>query len=88
MVVIILGRWIYHVIVIWACIYKYSLQILDATFDDILPLAVKQMPEFLEPMVNITIRNHANLDVASQLIQYNGPIRLIRRSEDEIISIT
>ncbi|XKL69593.1 hypothetical protein PGB90_007362 [Kerria lacca] len=61
--------------------------ILDATFDDILPLAVKQMPKFLEPVVNITIRDHANLDVASHLTQYCGPIILIRRSEDEIISV-
>ncbi|XP_065216129.1 phosphatidylserine lipase ABHD16A isoform X1 [Planococcus citri] len=62
--------------------------ILDATFDDILPLAVKQMPKFLEPIVNVSIRDHANLDVASQLTQYCGPIVLIRRSEDEIISLT
>ncbi|KAK7573360.1 hypothetical protein V9T40_010551 [Parthenolecanium corni] len=62
--------------------------ILDATFDEILPLAVKQMPKFLEPIVNVTIRDHSNLDVASYLSQYYGPILLIRRSEDEIISLT
>lgn len=62
--------------------------ILDATFDDILPLALNQMPKFVEPIVSVAIRDHANLDVASYLIQYNGPISLIRRSEDEIISLT
>ncbi len=46
------------------------------------------MPKFLESIVNVTIRDHANLDVASYLTQYNGPILLIRRSEDEIISLT
>jgi len=46
------------------------------------------MPKFLEPVVSVTIRDHANLDVASQLIQYDGPIQFDQRSEDEIISLT
>ncbi|KAK9882835.1 hypothetical protein WA026_023450 [Henosepilachna vigintioctopunctata] len=61
--------------------------VLDATFDDILPLALNQMPEIIGPIVNVAIREHVNLNVAEQLLEYPGPVLLIRRSADEIISI-
>lgn len=62
-------------------------QVLDATFDNILPLARRQIPAVFSSIVNVTIQLHANLNIAENLITYNGPIRLIRRSEDEIIAL-
>lgn len=61
--------------------------ILDATFDDLLPLAIPRMPMSLEPLVKQTIRYHCNLEVARQICQYPGPILLIRRAEDEVICL-
>ncbi|KAL1130834.1 hypothetical protein AAG570_012075 [Ranatra chinensis] len=61
--------------------------ILDATFDDLLPLAIPRMPAVLEPIVKLTIRQYANLDVARQLVHYPGPILLVRRANDEIICL-
>jgi len=46
------------------------LQILDATFDDILPLAIKTMPPSLEGLVRNIIRDHFNLNIAEQLNRY------------------
>lgn len=82
------------------------LQVLDATFDDVLVLALPRMPDFLSGIGNIihdackkdpidsslfhpvrsTIRNHVNLHVSKELRGYNGPIRIIRRTDDEIIA--
>lgn len=59
--------------------------ILDATFDDVLPLACNIMPSWLEPIVKIAIRDHIDLNIGEQLIRYNGPILLVRRAEDEVI---
>ncbi|XP_075229818.1 phosphatidylserine lipase ABHD16A [Lycorma delicatula] len=61
--------------------------ILDATFDDLLPLAIPRMPLTLEPLVKQTIRYHCNLEVAEQVCQYPGPVLLIRRAEDEVICL-
>ena len=58
---------------------------MDATFDDILPLAIPRMPATLEPIVRRTIREHINLNVYEQVSKYNGPVLFIRRTEDEII---
>lgn len=60
--------------------------ILDASFDHLTPLAIPQMPAVLEEVVKISIEENINLDIASQIIKFPGPIRLIRRSKDEIIS--
>ena len=60
--------------------------ILDATFDDLLPLAIPRMPEVMEPLVKTGVSRYINLNVAEQINKYNGPIRLIRRSQDEMIS--
>ncbi|CAG9770407.1 unnamed protein product [Ceutorhynchus assimilis] len=61
--------------------------VIDATFDDIMPLAINHMPGWWEPIVKLAIREHVNLDVYEQLVKFNGPILLIRRSEDEVICI-
>lgn len=61
--------------------------VLDATFDDILPLAINHMPRIIEPIVKIAIRQHVNLNVAEQVVKYPGPVLLIRRSFDEVIAL-
>ncbi|KAK7095408.1 hypothetical protein V1264_006820 [Littorina saxatilis] len=60
--------------------------ILDATFDDIVPLALTQMPQSWSGLVVMALRNHMNLNIADQLKKYPGPIKLIRRVRDEIIA--
>ncbi|XP_050535509.1 phosphatidylserine lipase ABHD16A [Daktulosphaira vitifoliae] len=61
--------------------------ILDATFDDLVPLAVPRMPSFAENLVVSTVREFTNLHVAANLLKYPGPVLLIRRSGDEIIAL-
>lgn len=60
--------------------------ILDATFDDLLYLAQSRMPESLSGIVRLGIREYCNLNNVESIQNYNGPISLIRRTEDEIIS--
>ncbi|KAK8723411.1 hypothetical protein OTU49_011697 [Cherax quadricarinatus] len=60
--------------------------ILDATFDDILPLALPRMPACMGSIVTAAIRNHMNLNPGDQLSLYYGPVTLIRRTKDEIIT--
>lgn len=64
----------------------HVLQILDATFDDVLYLAQPRMPACLGGIVNIAIRKYCNLNNAELAMKYNGPLLLIRRTEDEIIA--
>lgn len=61
--------------------------ILDATFDDLLPLAHAHMPKKLATVVTHAVRNYLNLNVADLLCEYNGPILMIRRTNDEVLSI-
>jgi len=60
--------------------------IIDASFDDILPLAIPRMPEWLGSVTNNCCRKYFNLHNVALLPKYQGPIRLIRRNGDEIIS--
>ncbi|XP_076762895.1 phosphatidylserine lipase ABHD16A isoform X1 [Xylocopa sonorina] len=71
----------------WAAMNYPSIQslILDATFDDILPLAIMTMSLKLEGLVRNIIRDYFNLNIAEQLNRYNGTVLLIRRTEDEIV---
>uniref|UniRef100_A0AAY4AFN4 Monoacylglycerol lipase ABHD16A n=1 Tax=Denticeps clupeoides TaxID=299321 RepID=A0AAY4AFN4_9TELE len=62
--------------------------VLDASFDDLLPLALKVMPDSWRPLVTHTVRQYMNLNNAEQLCKYHGPILLIRRTKDEIITTT
>ncbi|KAF5902355.1 protein ABHD16A, partial [Clarias magur] len=62
--------------------------VLDASFDDLLPLALKVMPESWRPLVTHTVRQYMNLNNAEQLCKYQGPVLLIRRTRDEIITTT
>lgn len=59
---------------------------LDATFDHVTPLAVPKMPAMAENVVRVAIDQFVNLDVAQQVERFHGPIKLIRRSRDEMIA--
>lgn len=61
--------------------------VLDATFDDLLPLAHARMPKQLTTLVTHVVRHYLNLNIADLLCHYHGPILLIRRTLDEILSI-
>ncbi|KAM9233403.1 phosphatidylserine lipase ABHD16A isoform 4-T4 [Dugong dugon] len=65
-----------------------SAVILDASFDDLVPLALKVMPDSWRGLVSRTVRQHLNLNNAEQLCRYQGPVLLIRRTKDEIITTT
>lgn len=60
--------------------------ILDATFDEIMPLAKKQFPGWWMPMVKIAVRDYFNLNNSELVKKYSGPILLIRRTQDEVIT--
>lgn len=60
--------------------------ILDATFDDVLQLAIPRMPSSLSGIVKIAIRDYVNLNNTEMINQYNGPVLMVRRTEDEVIS--
>ncbi|XP_043939215.1 phosphatidylserine lipase ABHD16A [Protopterus annectens] len=62
--------------------------ILDASFDDLVPLALKVMPESWRGLVTRTVREYMNLNNAEQLCKYQGPVLLIRRVKDEVITTT
>ncbi|KAA0194695.1 hypothetical protein HAZT_HAZT006410 [Hyalella azteca] len=61
--------------------------ILDATFDHVLPLAIPHMPAFMSGLVKTVIETRFNLCNGEQASRYFGPITLVRRRSDEIISI-
>jgi pimeloyl-ACP methyl ester carboxylesterase len=60
--------------------------ILDATFDTLEPLALPRMPAILAPIVRQAVNHHINLDVGGQLSQYHGPVTIVRRLKDEMIT--
>lgn len=61
--------------------------ILDATFDDVLHLALPRMPQSLSGVVRLAIRQYVNLNNIELLnAGYAGPVLLIRRTEDEVIA--
>ncbi|XP_029440249.1 phosphatidylserine lipase ABHD16A isoform X1 [Rhinatrema bivittatum] len=67
---------------------EISALVLDASFDDLVPLALKVMPESWRGLVTRTVRYYLNLNNAEQLCRYQGPVLLIRRTKDEIITTT
>ncbi|XP_058678543.1 phosphatidylserine lipase ABHD16A isoform X1 [Ammospiza caudacuta] len=62
--------------------------VLDASFDDLVPLALKVLPRSWRELVTQTVREHLNLNNAEQLCRYQGPVLLVRRTKDEIITTT
>jgi len=60
--------------------------VLDATFDDIVPLAQTKMPEAISSFTTRVVKEYFHLDIARQLCSYPGPVLIIRRMRDEIIT--
>ncbi|XP_028968304.1 protein ABHD16A [Galendromus occidentalis] len=60
--------------------------ILDATFDDVVPLAASKMPTTIRGIVERTVADYFNLNNAEQANKYTGPILMYRRTNDEVIS--
>lgn len=60
--------------------------VLDATFDDLVPLALARMPPSWRGLVVRTIRDYMDLNNGEQLCRYKGPVLLVRRVRDEMIS--
>ncbi|VDM67473.1 unnamed protein product [Strongylus vulgaris] len=60
--------------------------ILDATFDDVLPLAQARMPKILSDIVEYAIRTNFDLNIQAILANYKGPLKLIRRLQEEILT--
>ncbi|XP_047543508.1 phosphatidylserine lipase ABHD16A [Vanessa atalanta] len=73
----------------WAAINYPDVKgiILDACFDDLLPLAQNQMPKSWNLLVKEVVRSFVNLNIAEMLSKYSGPVQLVRRTEDEVICI-
>lgn len=71
----------------WATITHPELGalVLDAAFDDLVPLALKVMPPSWKGLVVRTLREHFNLNVAEQLCRYPGPVLLLRRTQDGVV---
>lgn len=44
------------------------------------------MPSCISGIVRIAIRDYVNLNNTELINKYNGPVLLIRRTEDEIIA--
>nr|XP_018907561.1 PREDICTED: protein ABHD16A [Bemisia tabaci] len=65
----------------------FNATVIDASFDDILPLAIPRMPSFLSFIVSRVMRENINLTPGELIKQYKGPVFLFRRSDDEIIAI-
>ncbi|XP_067172980.1 phosphatidylserine lipase ABHD16A [Apteryx mantelli] len=62
--------------------------VLDASFDDLVPLALKVLPRSWRDLVTLTVRQYLNLNNGEQLCRYQGPVLLVRRTKDEIITTT
>lgn len=60
--------------------------VLDATFDDLVPLAQTKMPEAISSFTTRVVKEYFHLDIARLLCSYPGPVLLIRRMRDEIIT--
>ncbi|CAH0716226.1 unnamed protein product, partial [Brenthis ino] len=73
----------------WAAINYPDVKglILDACFDDLLPLAENQMPKSWKLLVKEVVRSYVDLNIGNMLVKYTGPIQLVRRTEDEVICI-
>lgn len=73
----------------WTAVHYQNIRglILDAIFDDVLPLAQQRMPTSLSKFVEKTIRYYLDLNNIQLLKYYNGPFYLIRRTNDEIMNL-
>lgn len=72
----------------WAAInYPVKALVLDATFDDLLPLAQNVMPSSWSLLVKEVVRSYVDLNIVEMLKKYTGPVHLVRRTEDEVICL-
>ncbi|CAF4207227.1 unnamed protein product, partial [Rotaria sordida] len=62
----------------WTAVHYQDIRglILDAVFDDVLPLAQRQMPSFASKFVEKAIRYYLDLNNIQLLKLYNGPFYL------------
>lgn len=61
--------------------------VLDASFDDLMPLALNHMPGWADSIVRLAVREYVNLNHYEQLSMYPGPVLIIRRTLDEVIAL-
>ncbi|KJE93969.1 HLA-B associated transcript 5 [Capsaspora owczarzaki ATCC 30864] len=59
--------------------------IIDASFDDMAELAPYHMPPMLDSLTRSTVRQYLHIQVAQQACNYDGPILLYRRADDEMM---
>ncbi|XP_063901679.1 phosphatidylserine lipase ABHD16A-like [Zophobas morio] len=60
--------------------------ILDAPFDDVILLAQARMPACLSNFTAKVIKENFDFDIPNRLLQFRGPIKIIRRLRDEVMS--
>ncbi|XP_049818714.1 phosphatidylserine lipase ABHD16A-like [Aethina tumida] len=61
--------------------------VLDGAFDDIMELAKHSMPNWLHSIVEAAVNNYININISALLVNYPGPILIIRRTRDEIMCL-
>lgn len=44
------------------------------------------MPKWIECIVRIAVREHLNLNIGEMLNKYDGPVLVVRRTDDEIMA--
>ncbi|OXA47189.1 Abhydrolase domain-containing protein 16A [Folsomia candida] len=60
---------------------------LDGTFDELLEVALQVAPWYMSKLVRVTIGHHFNLNVVAELLGYDGPLRIFRRTNDQIMAL-
>lgn len=60
--------------------------ILDATFDHITPMIPNVLPAFAIPLAEKIVKQEWDLDVSTELTNYDGPVIFYRRLKDEILA--
>lgn len=60
--------------------------VIDASFDHLLPLAGNIFPSIMYPIVEMAVKQHFDLNNSRHLENFQGPVLLIRRSQDEVIA--
>ncbi|CAH8667928.1 unnamed protein product [Schistosoma margrebowiei] len=60
--------------------------VLDATFDNIDELSRRVAPSIFDPVLESVVKMYLDLNNLSHVINYDGPVLIIRRSDDEVIT--
>jgi pimeloyl-ACP methyl ester carboxylesterase len=61
--------------------------VLDASFDDLFPLAQRRIPPAFVSFTHGMVREYYDLNIGEQMCRYSGPVLIVRRTEDEMMSI-